>query len=95
MHIDSVHKGKQLYECQKCPFKTLHKRSLKNHISVVHENYRPYKCEVCEKGFSELCNLDIHMAKFHKSKDDKVISKIDPENLSEIKSDTIKGTWTL
>ena len=67
VHIEAVHKmGSKKLNCQKCPYETFSKASLKNHSNAVHVEVRMQGCEECGKAFAKKRSLKRHIESAHK-----------------------------
>ena len=62
-HIQGVHEKK--VKCDKCPYKTGCRGSLKKHVQRVHDESKPFECNTCYKHFSSKEKLDHHFARVH------------------------------
>jgi KRAB domain-containing zinc finger protein len=61
---------KIFFECNICHFKTVCKRSLKDHTKNVHLNIRPFSCSICDKTYPTKSTLNVHFKKVHTATDD-------------------------
>ena len=67
VHKASVHN--LLQKCEKCPFKTVHKRNLRLHQANVHDmqmGMKKHLCDKCDFSAMDKTNMKIHRASVHK-----------------------------
>ncbi|XP_063927325.1 zinc finger protein 711-like [Zophobas morio] len=69
----SVQSSIKWHQCEKCPFHTTHKGTLKNHIIARHlnaEDIKWYKCEECPFQTKMKGNLKLHVIARHLNEED-------------------------
>ena len=65
LSTNSVHEGKNVFQCNVCNSGFKHKTSLFEHINTVHEENKPFKCSVCGVGFAIEDTLKRHILVVH------------------------------
>ncbi|KAH9596146.1 hypothetical protein MS3_00001933 [Schistosoma haematobium] len=65
VHIDSVHHGNRIPQCDYCMKKFSTLSYLRMHISTVHEGVRAYSCNICEKSYTQKHSLKKHLRNSH------------------------------
>ena len=65
-HIASHHKDVKLFDCDICEFKSMTKKSLREHVYGTHEHANI--CSLCGKNFATRCSLNNHMRYVHSGK---------------------------
>jgi len=54
------------FKCEKCNFRTVHKKSLRSHDNEVHLKLKPHKCQLCDYASARKDGLKNHMVAQHK-----------------------------
>ena len=52
-HIDSVHEGEKLFQCNTCGSRLTQNTNLKVHIATVHDANESFQCTICDSFFAE------------------------------------------
>ncbi|VDO96741.1 unnamed protein product [Schistosoma margrebowiei] len=65
VHIDSVHHGNRIPQCDYCMKKFSTLSYLRMHISTVHEGVRAYSCNICQKSYTQKHSLKKHLRNSH------------------------------
>ncbi|XP_055641468.1 zinc finger protein 32-like [Toxorhynchites rutilus septentrionalis] len=61
-HMESIHE-KRTFTCPTCGKTMGWRKTLQRHMKSHEENFQKYNCGVCEKTFSRLSHLRLHMVK--------------------------------
>merc|ERR1712038_203424 len=56
------------FKCEKCNFRTVHKKSLRSHDNEVHLKLKPHKCQLCDYASARKDGLKNHMVAQHKER---------------------------
>merc|ERR1712012_1520027 len=48
------------FKCEKCNFRTVHKKSLRSHDNEVHLKLKPHKCQLCDYASARKDGLKNH-----------------------------------
>jgi rubrerythrin len=65
LSTNSVHEGKNVFQCKFCNSGFKYKKCLFEHINMVHEENKPFKCNVCWVGFAIEDTLKRHILVVH------------------------------
>ena len=67
-HMEVVHAGKKLFNCNGCDKAFSNKQHLNWHIEIVHEGKKPFNCNTCDKSFSRIDSMNRHIKAVHEGK---------------------------
>ena len=67
----SAKQDSKMFECDKCPYTTVHRGRVIQHMKQVHEKFRSHVCEECGYGAYNKADMRSHMIGVHKSEQKK------------------------
>ena len=60
-HIETVHDGKEQFQCDIRNVEFTSKHMMNGHIATIHEGKNKFQCEICNANFGHKCNLNRHV----------------------------------
>ena len=64
-HILTNHLGQNKFLCYTCNSQFWLKTSLIEHRRTVHEKKKPFECKICQRKFSQLYHVTVHLNSVH------------------------------